>query len=346
MVKPKCFVISPIGAPGSDVRAHADDVFDYIIKPVLEELGYAPHRGDHNARPGRISDQMYDSILHDDLLIAILTYQNPNVYYELAIAHAAARPLIILCEASHALPFDIKDQRVIFYDLRPRSLFEGTYKDELRKAIEQLRTGGVPQEVPFRPSLSPLGGLGESFRIFDRYIDAISGGMQHIKLLDEAQNWFNMSGIAMQSIGLSSDFMPALERAAQRKLKVFVMIMDAKNEALPAMLNTSFPDHVGKVRDEIARSYSFWLGIAERMPNVAVTKVSRGVIYQCLFMNERRMLYTPYCLSDNTYYAPAIQCDYRSALYIAQQKEFDFVWRANAGSKSRPHASKGTRKQV
>jgi hypothetical protein len=35
---------------------------------------------------------MYDSILKDDLLIAILTFQNPNVYYELAIAHAAARP--------------------------------------------------------------------------------------------------------------------------------------------------------------------------------------------------------------------------------------------------------------
>lgn len=281
-------------------------MFDYIVNPVVEELGYFAHRGDHNTRPGKISDQMYDSILHDELLVAVLTFQNPNVYYELAIAHAAARPLIILCEASHTIPFDVKDQRIIFYDLRPRSLFEGTHKKELRRAIEQLRAGEWVPEVPFRPNLSPLGGLGESFRIFDRYIDAVSGGMQHVKLLDDAVTWFNMSGIAMQSIALSSEFMPALERAAERNLKVFVMIMDANNPALPSMLNAAFPDHVGKVREEISRSYEFWLGLAAQMPTLTITKVSHGLIYQCLFMNERRMLYTPYGLSDNTYYSPTI----------------------------------------
>jgi len=78
--KKRCFVISPIGAPGSDVRAHADDVFNYIIEPVTKQLSYETERGDHVSRPGRISDQMYDRILHDDLLIAVLTFQNPNVY--------------------------------------------------------------------------------------------------------------------------------------------------------------------------------------------------------------------------------------------------------------------------
>ncbi|MET0687834.1 MAG: hypothetical protein ABWY38_01335 [Methyloceanibacter sp.] len=60
--KNRCFVISPIGAPGSEVRTHADDVFDYIIKPVATQMGYETERGDHVSRPGRISDQMYDRI--------------------------------------------------------------------------------------------------------------------------------------------------------------------------------------------------------------------------------------------------------------------------------------------
>ena len=346
MTQPRCFVISPIGAPGSDVRAHADDVFDYIIKPVVEDLGYFVHRGDHNARPGKISDQMYDSILNDDLLIAVLTFQNPNVYYELAIAHAAARPLIILCEASHALPFDIKDQRTIFYDLRPRSLFEGTHKNELRRAVEQLRAGEWSPEVPFKPNLSPLGGLGESFRVFDRHIDAISAGMHHIKLLDAAMSWFNMSGIAMQSVALASEFMPALKRAVSRDVKVFVMVMDSANPGLPSMINSSFPDYIGKVQDEIRRSCAFWQGLAATMPTLQFETVKHGLIYQCLFMNEQRMLYTPYGLSDNTYYSPTIQSDYKSALYIAQQKEFDFVWQANSDfSVGRDIATRGTAKK-
>jgi len=49
--KKRCFVISPIGAPGSDVRAHADDVFNYIIEPVTTQMGYETERGDHAARP-------------------------------------------------------------------------------------------------------------------------------------------------------------------------------------------------------------------------------------------------------------------------------------------------------
>jgi hypothetical protein len=228
--KKRCFVISPIGAPGSDVRAHADDVFNYIIEPVTTQMGYETERGDHAARPGRISDQMYDSILRDDLLIAVLTFQNPNVYYELAIAHAAARPLIILCEASQAnLPFDVKDQRVIFYDLRPRSLFDGTYKKELEKAIAQLQSPAVEQEVPFRPNLTPLGGLGESFRVFDRFVDAVSAGSLPFKVISETERSLRIAGISLLSLGQYPDVRPKLEEIGNRNVEIKILIMHEEN---------------------------------------------------------------------------------------------------------------------
>jgi len=44
----KCFVISPIGQSGSEVREHADDVFDFIIKPAMAEVGIAVYRADHD----------------------------------------------------------------------------------------------------------------------------------------------------------------------------------------------------------------------------------------------------------------------------------------------------------
>lgn len=326
----RCFVISPIGIAGSEVRTHADDVFDYIISPAMGELGYFTHRGDHNSRPGKISDQMYDSILRDDLLIAVLTFANPNVYYELAIAHAAARPLVILCAADHALPFDIKDQRVIFYDLRPRSLIQGLFKEELKRAVAHLVRADEPPEVPFRPKLSPLGGLGESFRIFDRYIDTISQGALPLKLIGGAQKWIKLSGIALQALGLPSEFKPILQSACDRGVKISVVTMHESNPGLSSMLSTTIPDHIGKVREEIIRSRLWWRSIADELPNVAFRQVRQGIVYQQLFMNEHRMLYTPYSIVATTHYSPTIQSDHRSPLYTAQQKEFDFLWAASS----------------
>jgi hypothetical protein len=325
--KKRCFVVSPIGAPGTDVRAHADDVFNYIIAPVTSEMGYETERGDHAARPGRISDQMYDRILHDELLIAVLTFQNPNVYYELAIAHAAARPLIILCEASQAnLPFDVKDQRVIFYDLRPRSLFEGTYKKELQKAIAHLESPGAQQEVPFRPNLTPLGGLGESFRVFDRFVDAVSAGSLPFKVISEAEQSLCMAGISLLSLGQYPDVRPKLEELGSRNVETKILIMHEENPALIAMMSGDFKNQAQKVREEIVRSFDMWVAFGGKMPRFSVRKVRRGVVYQQLFMSEKRMIYTPYNMSVTTQYSATIQTDHRSPLYTAQKRDFDYLW--------------------
>ena len=113
MKKLNCFVISPIGSEGTDVREHANDVFDYIIKPACEAANIIAMRADHDSRPGMITDQMYGCILADDLIIGVLTFHNPNVFYEVAIAEAAARPLILMIEEGASIPFDIKDRRIL-----------------------------------------------------------------------------------------------------------------------------------------------------------------------------------------------------------------------------------------
>ncbi len=326
----RCFVISPIGQPGSEVREHADDVFEYIIKPAVEAVGYFVHRGDHMTRPGKISDQMYECILNDDLLVAVLTFQNPNVFYELAIAHAAARPLIILCEKDHPLPFDIKDQRVIFYDLRPRSLFSGQFKNELIKAIHELDNPESKNEVPFRPNLSPLGGMGEGFRIFDRYVDAISAGSAPIRTLQGGKSSMSLCGISLLSWHLLPDFREAVAEIVGRGCRLRILIMDGDNEALGHMLNDDLVDHLGKVREELARSWEMWQGLAQGHGNhIAVRRVRRGIVYHQLIMSESQMLYTPYRLSVTSNESTTIQTDSRSPLYASLRREFDFLWRRN-----------------
>lgn len=114
--KKKCFIITPIGDEGSETFRMAKGVIESVIKPVLERNGFEDIKPAYEIlESGMIGNQIVDRIVNDDLVIANLTGNNPNVMYELAIRHAAAKPIIHICENGTNLPFDIKDSRTIFY---------------------------------------------------------------------------------------------------------------------------------------------------------------------------------------------------------------------------------------
>ncbi len=151
----KCFVISPIGQANTTVRAHADEVFEHIIDPALRDFGIEAVRSDRMSETGRISDQMYRAIFEYDLCIAVLTYANPNVYYELAIAQSASRPVVIMIEAGSILPFDVADMRTLSYDLSITAYKSGTHVTQLKKFLEQLKQKHWKGEDLFRAYRPP-----------------------------------------------------------------------------------------------------------------------------------------------------------------------------------------------
>ncbi len=112
----KCFVASPIGTPGSQTRKATDGLVDDVIVPVLKKANiscFVSHRID---KTGSITRDIISHLLDDDLLIANLTELNPNVMYELAVRHSVRKPVIIIASSDTKLPFDINDQRTIFYE--------------------------------------------------------------------------------------------------------------------------------------------------------------------------------------------------------------------------------------
>lgn len=78
---------------------------------------------------GSIGDQVFKSILDSKLIISNIAGLNPNVMYETAVAHSFGVPTIIICENGTNLPFDLTNDRTIFFD----NTIEGT-----GKLIEQL----------------------------------------------------------------------------------------------------------------------------------------------------------------------------------------------------------------
>lgn len=110
----RCFVICPIGDRGSEIRIRSDDLFTHLIQPVALEAGYVAERVIENDRPGDITAKIVGDIINSDAIVCDITGHNPNVFYELAIAHAWKKPCILLSSDDPIrVPFDISSQNVI-----------------------------------------------------------------------------------------------------------------------------------------------------------------------------------------------------------------------------------------
>jgi len=144
-----CFVVGPIGKAGSEARLRSDQLLRHLIAPVLKELGFAaPVRADQMSEPGRITRQIIERIMEDDLVIADLSDSNPNVYYELALRHGMSKPFIQLMATKEPLPFDIADQRTIFLNHRDLDSVADA-REELDRQIRAVVEGQASVDSPF-----------------------------------------------------------------------------------------------------------------------------------------------------------------------------------------------------
>ncbi len=111
------FVISPIGSPGTPEHRRYKNTLDYVVKKAFTAPEWDVVRADEETSPDSITTQVIGRIVESDLIIADLTDHNPNVFYELAVAHGYKKPVIHMMQVGQKVPFDVVDQRVIFYDL-------------------------------------------------------------------------------------------------------------------------------------------------------------------------------------------------------------------------------------
>ena len=148
-----CFLVSPIGADGSEHRRHANLVLGSLIEPALEGLGLRLVRADKISKPGLITAQVIDHIVRSPLIVADLSFGNPNVYYELALRHASRRPAVQVIRFGDHLPFDVGQFRTVTLDMT--DIFSLVPQlDSYRAEIARQCRAALEEEGPAESPLS------------------------------------------------------------------------------------------------------------------------------------------------------------------------------------------------
>jgi hypothetical protein len=145
-MKPKCFAIMPFLESYRNVYVTA-------IHPAASDAGFDCYRADDAYSPSAIISDIIKSIFEADVIVADLTLANPNVYYELGIAHTVGNKTVMIYEQStDKLPFDLKTYRVIGYRKDESGI--NKLKNDIEKVLRSYRSWGSHPTNPvqdFRP---------------------------------------------------------------------------------------------------------------------------------------------------------------------------------------------------
>jgi protein-tyrosine-phosphatase len=104
----QCFVLMPFGEKWSD------RIWTKHVRTVITGCGMKAIRADEVYGPHILAD-IWKGIAESRVIIADITGRNPNVMYELGVAHALNKDVIILAQTTEDIPFDIKQHRCLIY---------------------------------------------------------------------------------------------------------------------------------------------------------------------------------------------------------------------------------------
>ena len=127
-----CFVLMPFGEEQDLQTVYRDH-----IAAVVKRTGFRTVRADDIYDISGVMQSVWEGINRARFIIADVTNSNPNVFYELGIAHTLGKPVIMLTQSMDYVPFDLRHRRCIVYDFKPKAIerFERALEKTVRTVI-------------------------------------------------------------------------------------------------------------------------------------------------------------------------------------------------------------------
>ena len=166
---PHAFVVMPFGQKSAaDGRTiDFDKIYEDLIKPALIEGGFEPFRADEETVSGDILTDMFQELLLADLVVADMSIDNANVFYELGVRHAFRKRGVVHIQSSRDyMPFDVFNVRTLPYHVNDAGVPDPDHIDRDRKNLVRItcETWASDVDAVHSPIFGLLTGLVEPDR--------------------------------------------------------------------------------------------------------------------------------------------------------------------------------------
>ena len=87
------------------------------LQNACKQCGYSAIRSDNQFVSGDILKYTIELILKAQIIIAVIDGRNPNVFYEIGIAHCLGKLVILVSNIAdfQSVPFDLRNNRMVLY---------------------------------------------------------------------------------------------------------------------------------------------------------------------------------------------------------------------------------------
>jgi hypothetical protein len=311
----KCFVLMPFTDPFNDYHRN-------VLVPAIKAAGFEPARADEIYGTNAIIQDIFDGIRNSAALVADVTGKNPNVNYELGIAHALNRPVVIISQSIDDIPFDYRHLRAIIYDTKSVN-----WAADLKTKITTTLQGITPSFLSF----------GNPFGIKRIYRDCTEIDFLSLLRSAEAATRIDLLGIIMTNFNNR-----AMQSALEEKLKVgchvrFLLLSPnsqfverrAKEENRDYQewreellaVNKSHRNFISRLHGE--ERLNIEMGHYDAPPTFSVYAIGKTVLVG-FYLREHQGAYLPYLeldVKENGMYEPFL-------------KHFEAIWKSREENSS------------
>lgn len=213
--KGTCFTIMPFGGL-------FDTYYQEIYCPAIVDAGLKPVRADDLCRVGTIVKDIWFMAKEATIVLADLTGNNPNVFYELGWSHAIAKPVILLTDSIENLPFDLRALRVIKYDKNIPN-WSDTLRAMITRAINETLVAPPEFVLPSFNALSGLKPPSENCPLRDR--------SELVRIEELARDATEIAAAGVTLISLTSDYYDFFEQKLTEGCTLRFLLLDPNSLA-------------------------------------------------------------------------------------------------------------------
>lgn len=324
----RCLVIDPSHDSSAGVRQHADTLWKYVIQPALLDSPYSPRRTDRTQENAPTDQAAIDAVLDDDLIIAVPSFGNARVFYEIALAQAAARPLVLMIEEGQELGFDPRNAEIVTYRLDTDSIVSATNIVRLQTVISEIEERQRTPDHGFRPGTVALNAGGKSSSIAFEHTSQPRYNRLH-GMMRDARTRINIMGVSNLALALHDDTAEVIRQVAARGVEVRILQSAPTNPGLLSLIGARNIERIEAVKQRIVAATDAWRRLAEAAGaefSLTIRRAQTSLPMASALITDEAVVATPYLHCRKPEESPTLVATAEDPWLQTMNDEFAALW--------------------